>query len=360
MPERTPEERHKKQQLKQRIQKEQEHLETLESIDTAAMLKKDQEARKAYNRQIDWNYYASSKFFGSAAKDMGKQGAKMGARQAFGLLLAEVWFELKAEVPLIYRECRDNFQLKDFLNRVGQILKNICERVKSRFKEMLSLFKDGFINGLFSSISTTIWNAFQTIGGNAIKIIRESWSSIIQAVKLVFFNPNQLSVGELVKEVTRIVGAAASIAAGAVVNSAMLELLKFIPFDFIRDGLAAFVSALISGILTIGLSYFLDHSEMMQKVWAMLDSFKSKYQKTLEHFQEINAELDRYLVELSKIEFNMNALEFGQFADALVVTNDEFQRSVILNAEILRRNIKLPFEAGDTESVRGWLGTLSK
>ena len=90
IPENTPENRHKR----QRLEDEMEHLEILESISTPNMQNADKMARSIYNQQINWSYYTSSKFFGAAAADMGKQGLKMGLRQAVGIVLAEIWFEL--------------------------------------------------------------------------------------------------------------------------------------------------------------------------------------------------------------------------------------------------------------------------
>lgn len=353
-----PAERQKIEELDKKIENAETYIQQHKKVDEKLAKKQAEKAQKAINQKVNIKYYTSSKFFGSAAADMGKKGVMLGTRQAFGLMLAEVWFELKEQIPAIYRKCRDNFQLSEFLNDIGRTLKNIWERIKERFKDVLVSFKDGFLGGLFSSISTTIWNAFQTIGGNAIKIIRESWISLVQAVKLIFFNPQNLSAGQLFKEVIRIIGTAAAMVAGVAVNSLMHELLAFIPLDFIRSGLAAFVSALVSGVLTIGLTYVLDHGDIMKKVWAFLERFRSKYQRMLEHFQEINAELDRYLTELSKLEFNMNPNELAQFADALAAGNSELERSIVLNAEIKRRNIALPFEMGNIDSTRNWLGSL--
>nr|UOP04515.1 hypothetical protein LVJ77_09565 [Conchiformibius kuhniae] len=333
-------------------------MSALESVDTEAMLEKDRAARQKIDSQINWDYYSSSKFFGAAACDMGSKGLKMGMRQAFGLMLAEVWFELKERIPHIYHKCRNRFQLGEFMRDIGETLKNIWERVKARFKDVLSAFKDGAIGGALSSITTIIWNAFQVIGGNAIKIIRETWSSLVKAVKLVFFNPDKLPLGDLAREVSRILGAAAAIAAGTVVHSTMTEVLAAVPFDFIRDGLSAFVGALVGGVLTLGLSYALDHSEVMQKVWSFLNGLKSKYQDLLDYYREINAELDRYLLELGKLEFNLNPAELQAFADNLTQTNNEYERGLVLAAEIGRRNIELPFEAGNADSIRDWLSKL--
>lgn len=186
LPENTPQEQHKKRELEAKIRKEQAHLAALNEIDTAAMLKKDKQARAIYNQQINWAYYTSSKFIGAAAKDMGVKGLTMGARQAFGLVLAEIWFELQAQIPRIYQKCKAHFQLGEFLSDIAQTLNNIWQRVKHRFKDLLQNFQDGVLSGIFASITTTIWNAFQTIGGNAIKIIRETWGSLIQAAKLIY------------------------------------------------------------------------------------------------------------------------------------------------------------------------------
>ena len=249
-------------------------------------------------------------------------------------------------MPRIFAECKQDFQLDNFFNHVKEAFVNIWDGVKKRFRELLTSFKDGLIGGLISSITTTIWNTFQTIGGRAIKIIRETWSGLIQAVKLIFFNPEKLRMGDLLREVTRILGTVAAVSAGTLIHGSLGGL----PL-----GLAEFISALASGILTVGLSYFLDHSEMMQKIWEFLNGIKNQYERILEHYQVINDELDHYLMELSKVEFNMNPIELERFANELGVVNDEFQRYLVLHKEVERRNIELPFKVGDTDSVRQWL-----
>lgn len=353
----SPKEYHEKQKLDDKIQKEQEHLKALESVDTKNMLKKDQTARQNYNKTINNNYYSSSKFLHATAQDMSAKGLAMGTRQAVGLMLAEIWFELREQIPHIYRKCCVNFQLSEFMSDIGQAIKNIWERVKSRFKDMLAAFKDGVIAGALASLTTTIFNAFTTISGRAIKIIRESWNSLVQAFKLLVFNPKKLSTGEKIRELTRILGSAAAIAAGTIVDEQMRHLLSVIPLDFIRDGLSAFVGALITGLLTVGLTYFLDHSEIMKKLWHFIDSLNDKYKQMVENYKEINAELDRYLIELSKIEFNMNSQELIDFSNNLMLINNEYDMRKALSAEIQRRNIELPFEMGNTNSTRAWLAS---
>lgn len=93
----------------------------------------------------------------------------------------------------------------------------------------------------------------------------------------------------------------------------------------------------------------------MQKVWDYLSQFKSKYVKMVDHMKEINLELERYLLELAKIELNFNVEELTAFANQLCAANGEPERNAILLQEVTRRNVELPFEAGNMDSTKEWL-----
>ncbi len=104
--------------------------------------------------------------------------------------------------------------------------------------------------------------------------------------------------------------------------------------------------------------YFLEHSSLMQRVWDFLNKFRDKYELTLQYYQNVNRELDRYLEELTQLEFNFNIIEMQQFVTSLQNTNSEFEKKLILNNEIKRNNIELPFDANDDNSLSGWLNSL--
>lgn len=351
MPANTPEERQKKRQLADEIRKGEERIKELESIDSEAMLEADRKARELYDQEINIAYYTSSKFLKNTSIAALNQGVRMGARQALGIVLAEVWFELKEQLPKIYEQCKENFDLQKFLAKIGKTIANIWQRVKRRFSDLLESFKDGAIGGIFSSLSTTVMNIFMTSTKLIGKLIRETWNSLVQAAKLLFFNPDSLPPGDLLREVLKILSFAAATFAGTMIHH-QLAALSSIPFG---DLLASFLSAFATGLMTVGMTFVLEHSTLMKKVWEFLNNLKSKYEKILEHYQEINAELDRYLLELAKVEFNLNTAELSVFSDELKAANDEEQRRIVLHKEIARRNIKLPFESGDSDSVRAWL-----
>ncbi|HFG1719864.1 TPA: ATPase [Vibrio cholerae] len=354
MPAETKQQRHEKRQLESKIAQQKEQIEVLESIDEDKMRAADKKARQEYDKQINFTYYTSSKFFNSTVIESGKAGLKMGIRQALGIVLAEIWFELKDAIPQVFKDAEDNFTLEYFLEKLKSTSQKIWNRVKVRFKDILDEFKNGVLAGALSSLSTTIMNIFFTTQKLIGKLLRETWSSLVSAAKVLFFNPENLGPGALAREVTRILSTGVAVAMGVILNQQLSSLMAF-PLG---TELAAFVSAVATGLMTIGITYFLDHSKLMQKVWAFLDQFKSEARKTLEYFQRVNAELDQYLLELSKVEFNLSSEELSIFTNSLESISCEHERGILLSNEIRKREIELPFESNNLNSTRAWLMSL--
>lgn len=354
MPSGSPEERDKRRRVQDKIRKNEEHINVLEQIDKKSMLEADKEARDAYNKTINEKYYKSSKFLKNSAMASAKQGLQMGVRQAIGLVLAELWFELKQAIPKIYRKCKRHFELGKFIHEVQKTIANIWNRIRKRFKDLFQEFLGGSLGGALSSLNTTILNIFLATEKMIGKLLRELWTSITKTAKLIFFNPDKLSSTDLAKAVLQTLSLGVATAVGVILNGYLASIFVF-PFG---QELAAFISALVTGILTLGATYFLEHSDVMRKVWKFLDSMKSKYQKHLEYYQNVNKELDRYLLELSKVEFNLDTKELESFAIALSDANSEYERGIAITAEVDRRNIDLPFKSGDKKSVRKWLSDL--
>ncbi|MEG9531667.1 DNA repair protein [Mannheimia indoligenes] len=340
-----------KSQIKSEIEVLKEKNELLNQVDGEKVKKSIEKARKEYNQKINWSYYTSSKFFSATAKAANKKGLQMGTRQALGLVLGEVWFELREQVPVIYQQHKVGFDLEKFWVDIQNTLKNIFLRVKARFKDLLITFKDSYIGGVLASINETILNAFFITQKMIGKMIREMWNSLVGVIKLIFFNPNNLVLGDLLKEAMKLLALSVSTLVGTTLNNYLNGLLVF-PYG---DLISAFISALVTGVLNLGFTYFLEHSPIMQKVWDYLNQFKSKYAKMVDHMKEINLGLDRYLIELAKVELNFNVEELARFTNELCAANSELERSIVLQQEVVRKDIELPFEAGNLDSGRKWL-----
>lgn len=347
----SQEERAKKEKELRILERKKDILENLDE----KCLQIEKDSRDKYNKKINYEYYTNSEFFKSTAVAASQAGLKMGTRQALGLVFAEIWFELRERIPEIYRELKQKFTISKFLEKIAKTLKNIFERVKERFKDLLTAFKDGAIAGFFGSISTTIMNMFLVSEKMVVKLIREMWNSIVSAIKLIAFNPENLNAKELFKGVLKILSAGLAVLLGTMLNAHLNTILVFPMGDLI----GAFLSALATGIMTLAFGYFIENGFSLKKIWDMLTSYKTKYEVMAEHMAEINAELDRYLLEWAKIEFNLNPNEIAEFADSLEACNSELERTVVLKKEITRRNIDLPFELGNEQSTRNWLASLA-
>lgn len=353
LPRDTPEQQHNARVLEDQIRKDENKIETLKAIDPDEMRKRDEAARAPYNEQINRAYYTSSKFWKQSASASLDAGLKMGARQMLGLVLAEVWFELRGQVPALLEKLKHKFDFETFIDSVNSTLKGIWTRVQKRFTDFLIGFKDGVFAGVMASATTTLFNVFATTKVMAVKIIREVWGQLVKAIKLMIFNPEQLGFVDLCKAVTSLMSLGAATVVGTMVHAQLLPLCSF-PFG---GELVAFASALVTGVVTLGLNYFLLHSPVAHKLWAFIESIMP-HAGVVKHFESVNAELDRYLTELSKLEFNLDAYELEAFSLTLMACNDELQRGMVLKAEVAKRNIELPFEMGNSASTRDWLASL--
>lgn len=356
MPQSTPQERHEFQQVQDKIRKKQQSLDELKQVDSESMKKVDEKARAETEKQIN-SYYQSTKFFKASLTSAGIAGLKMGLRETLGLILAEIWFEIKAVIPSIYVKYKTvEFRIKNFLDDLKDTVLNIIERVKQRFKDVVSSFRDATISGVFASLSTTVLNIFLTTTKFWGKIIRETWLNLIKVMKMAFFNPENLSTGELTKATFKILSASIGIIVGMLMHEGLATLNSMPLGNLVVD----FASALTSGIVILALNYFIEQSEIMQKFWSYLDQVKTKYEKILDNFREINKELDQYILQLTQLEFGLNIDEISVFTEQLNSANSELERNIVLKKEIEKQEIKLPFEMGNSESTRSWLLGLAK
>lgn len=355
MPLNTPEQRDAKRKCEDDIRKCREKIENLKAIDPEEMRKRDAKARAPYNQQIEYKYYSSSKFLKQTVATSSLAGLAMGTRQMVGLVLAEVWFELREQIPIFFEKTKKKFDFESFLESIKETLQGIWKRVQTRFQDFLVGFKDGVFAGVFASATTTIFNIFATTKKAAIKIIRELWGQLVKAIKLIIFNPEKLSFVELCKAVISVLSVGAATVVGSIAYTQLLPLCSF-PFG---SELAAFASALVTGVITLGLNYVLLYSDVAKKVWSFIESIMP-HAGTLKKFQAINAELDQYLIELARLEFNMDVDELEVFSQELAACTNEMQRSIVLKDEVAKRGIELPYEMGNSASTRTWLASLVK
>lgn len=235
-------------ELEKKIQNGKKYVEDHQNVDKNRALEKDKKARKAIDDQVNKTYYTSFKFMKNTALAAHNQGLLMAKRQMMGLILAEIWFELQESVPKLYEKHKDDFTFENFWKDAKETLKNVLSRIRARLKDIINEFGNGYISGILSSINTTLLNIFTTTSKIVSKLLRELWSSLVKAVKLLFSNKDNLPLGDLCREVFKILATGISVSLGAMLQQHLSLILK-IPFG---SEIAGFISAVVSGIMTLG------------------------------------------------------------------------------------------------------------
>jgi len=156
----------------------------------------DERARKNIDQEVARKKLAH--YSSSMAKDGLKQGGQMAIRQALGVVFTEVAATVMDEVPNIIKQLRSNFSVETFFKKIGELVLNAFERVKSKMGDVLEALKTGFTSGVFTSIITTIINMFATTAKNIVRLIRQAMVSITEAVRILFFDKEKRTTGERV------------------------------------------------------------------------------------------------------------------------------------------------------------------
>lgn len=307
----------------------------------ANMLKMDEAARKAYEDKIATAYYTSPAFakdVAHAAKDV---GLKMGLRQVLGFVFAEIWFSVKEE----FQKNGSPFQPDSLLKSIGNGVRRGFENAKAKYGQMLQKFKEGAVAGVLSSLTTTLCNIFFSTAKNVVKIIRQSYVSLVQAAKVLFINPDNLPFGERMRAIIKILSVGASVVAGGLIS----ELISKTPLGTIPvlgEVVQTFCGTLVTGIMSCTLLYFFDRSEVMNRLVRPLDKLHSSSTE-LNYFRSQAVYFERFAAELMQIDikkFTEESRMYCSLAVEIDKARDETQLNAMLKNALEVIGVKLPWD----------------
>lgn len=296
----------------------------------AEMLKQDRQARKKYESELNKAYYSSSSFRNDLLCAAGSTGVKMGIRQMLGFVFSEIWFAVKAELGRF--DSIFNADLGDVFRAIGNGVKKGFENCKKNYKALLVSFKDGAIAGFLSSVTTTLCNIFFTTAKNVVKLLRQTWVSIVQAVKILFINPDHLLFGDRMLAAAKVVATGASVVVGTLVSEA-IGSTAIGAFPVVGEIVQTFCGAFVSGIMSCTLLYVLDNSSLVKKIVAVLNTFRISLSAYSERLDDMIAILDEYAAKLMEIDiekFKQESAIFNSFADKILGAVDEISLNKVL------------------------------
>lgn len=332
--------------LSDRECKELAKLEKIEQIDPDKMRVENKRTRAAYEIKLAKAYYTSPKFLKDTAVAAGSRGAEIGMRQAMGFIFVEIWMSSKEEIQAL----PPGKDLKDMIEAVASGVKKGVENAKVKYKEILAKFGEGFLSGTLASLTTTLCNIFFTTAKNLVKCIRQIYASVVEAGKVLLFNPDNLMFGDRIKTSTIILATGASVLVGMAVG----ELIKKTSIAAI-PGVGIFVtdfcSSLISGLISCTLLIFLDRSKFINKVVSALNRIPSE----VNNYKEIADALERLAAKLENLDiakFSAETEKYRNIATKIGATESEQEVNDLLLSAYKVFDIKILWE-GDFDTFMG-------
>jgi len=299
-----------------------EHPELSEKT-KSEMLKKDKDARAEYEKKLNEAYYSSASFKKDLVVAAGTAGIKMGTRQMLGFVFSEMWFAVKEELDRFNSIM--NADMGEVFRAIGNGVKKGLENCKKNYKALLDSFKDGAIAGFLSSVTTTLCNIFFTTAKNVVRIIRQTWVSIVEAVKILFINPDHLLFGDRMLAASKVIATGASVVVGSLVSEAISKT-AIGAFPVVGEIVQAFCGAFVSGIMSCTLLYVLDNSTLVKKIVAVLNTFKTSLTAYSERLDDMLAILEEYaakVMDLDVEKFKQETEVFNGFANQISDAADD-------------------------------------
>ena len=278
------------------------------------MLEQYRKSRKAYDAKINRAYYTSSAFFKDTAIAAGKVGVVMGLRQAFGLVFSEIWFAVRDEIK------QGKEDGKALFNSIALGIKKGLGNAKLKYKELWHKFIEGTVGGVLASLTTTLCNIFFTTAKNVVRIIRQSWASLVEATKILLFNPDSLSFGERFRAAAKIIATGASVVIGTMAGD-LIAKTGVAAIPVVGDIVQTFCSTLVTGILSCSLLYLLDRNSAVNKIVQVLNSIPT-VDDIVVYYRTQAQLLEEYCAKLMDIDLATFQKETQSYSEAVSILED--------------------------------------
>lgn len=228
----------------------------------------------------DWSHY-----YGNALTRTGvREGIKMGAQQAIGLVAVEFFSCTFAEIRDVCQQGRQNESL---LQEISHRLKRVATKLTAKWKDVAANFGGGFLSGFLSNLVTVTVNMFITTGKRAVRMIREGLFSLLKALKMLFFPPKKLTRAQAAHESLKLLSSGGIVVAGVLLEEAVEKLIAGIPF--LTPIASAVTAVLVGGLTATAMAlacYLLDQADLFGVIRRDKEAFVH---------QQLNQKLDEHM-----------------------------------------------------------------
>ena len=301
-----------------------------------------QRAKKDYDAQLARTYYTSVQFRKDMTYAAVKVGAGMGLRQVLGFVFAEIWFSVKDE----WKKLNDQETgLTEYLEAIVRGIETGIKKAKEKYPELCSRFLNGATAGVLASVTTTLCNIFFTTAKSTVRIIRQSYASFVEAMKVLFINPDDYEFGDRMRAVVKVLSVGASVTVGVLVGDALART----PLSSLGETgeiVKNFCEAFATGIMSCTLLMYLDRSKTMNALVKCLNNVHTM-ETELNYYREYAAYFERYAAELMQIDierFEQETGAFNEIANKLDKIQTPAELNLTLRQAFAARKLPLPWE----------------
>ena len=240
-------------------------------IDKEKALEKDREARKFVKKEI--TVAAAKKYGSELLKTGGKDAAMMAAYSSLGLVLRDFTQAIFVEVHITLRD-HGKESLSEIFCRFKERLEKTLVEIKGKWKDILKSGLESGLTAFFSNLLVFIINLVATTLKKIVTMIRAGFVSLVQAMKIMVNPPEGMPKEDIAYHALKILTSGLIGAASIGLSAGIEKLLQSIPglqplmmfaIPFpgkqtrtVSDILAVTMSALVGGLLTTIVLYFMD------------------------------------------------------------------------------------------------------
>lgn len=254
-----------------------------------------------------------------------KHEAKVrGTRALKGVGMSAMKDILKCSIVVICKETYDEFKAKSedkFVDRMLRIFKNSWEHVKSKWKHILSNIWKNIKGSLLSEFLSALNDFFFGTFKNIFKIVRQMWSSIKSAFKIIFSKDKDIGLEKRIFEASKVLSAGIVSLIGFSLNELIEKGLTSIGVPF-----ASFVAECLSGLF----------AGIMSAIVIMLfDKFKKDFMTKSVAVRKLQLEsksmcINSAQIQISSLKIQMKTAEtynfVGQVFEAIGYTRTHLQQ----------------------------------
>lgn len=269
-----------------------------------------------------------------------------GVRAVKGVGLSAMKDVLKCSIVVICEETYTEFQTESkdkFIDRMLRIFKRSWEHVKAKCTHILKNIWSNIKGSLLSELLTAINDFFLGTFKNIFRIIRQMWSSIKSAFKIIFSKDKNISWSERIFEASKVLAAGIVGIIGFSLNELIEKGLMSIGIPF-----ASFIAECLSGLF----------AGIMSAIVIMLfDKFKKHFMTRSVALQKLQQRsrlmcINCAQIQVSSLKLDLKVLETYNFIGQVFTSMQEIHNNIQKQHEIGRQKTILLTQEVEAQDVR--------